>query len=649
MATIRRFASVTLCLSLGSVCVPAANAAAGEEEAQAPLTALDLKKLSIEDLMELEVTSVSKQPERLADAPSSVFVITPYAIRRSGVTSLAEALRLAPNLQVARYDASQYAISARGFNNAVGNKLLVLIDGRTVYTPLFSGVFWEQQDIMLEDVDRIEVISGPGATLWGANAVNGVINVITRRASDTQGALVSVRGGDREAGASLRFGAAVGDNGHFRIYAKGTQLDHTETAAGDPVRDGFERGQAGFRADWRTGNDEFTLQGDVHATQAEDRGSPDFGPIGRIETSGANLLTRWTRQYDTSDLRIQAYVDHSEREDRNTFSPQADIVDFELEHSLRRGQHRFVWGGGYRHGSDDVEDGTFLGIIPSGFIPDSKNSDWWNVFGQADFVLTDSLTVTAGLKFEHNDYTGIEHLPSVRVAWKASPNMSVWSAVSRAVRAPSRIDRELFLPTTPPFLFAGGPDFVSEVAYVYEAGLRGQVSSRVTYSATLFWHEWDKLRSGSAPVVTIQNQISGSAYGLEAWGTWEAAEGFRLSGGLMTLRKDLELAPGSTDPTGVNNPNLSNDPRQQAMLRASLDVASNHELDLTLRHVGSLPHPVVPSYTAVDLRYAWRARPELELALVVRNAFDEQHAEFDAAPARSEVARDVYGQIRWSF
>jgi iron complex outermembrane recepter protein len=190
---------------------------------------------------------------------------------------------------------------------------------------------------------------------------------------------------------------------------------------------------------------------------------------------------------------------------------------------------------------------------------------------------------------------------------------------------------------------------VSEVAYVYEAGLRGQVSSRVTYSATLFWHEWDKLRSGSAPVVTIQNQISGSAYGLEAWGTWEAAEGFRLSGGLMTLRKDLELAPGSTDPTGVNNPNLSNDPRQQAMLRASLDVASNHELDLTLRHVGSLPHPVVPSYTAVDLRYAWRARPELELALVVRNAFDEQHPEFDAAPVRSEVARDVYGQIRWSF
>jgi iron complex outermembrane receptor protein len=648
MATIRRLASVTLCLSLGSVCVPAANAAA-EEKADRPLTALDLKSLSIEDLMDLEVTSVSKQPERLADAPSSIFVITSQAIRRSGVTTLAEALRLAPNLQVARFDASQYAISARGFNNAVGNKLLVLIDGRTVYTPLFSGVFWEQQDLMLEDVDRIEVISGPGATLWGANAVNGVINVTTRRASETQGALVSLRGGSEEAGASLRYGGALGENGHFRIHAKGTQLDNTETADGTAVPDGFDRGQAGFRADWQSGNDEFTLQGDVYAAQAEDRGAPAFGPIGRIESSGANLLTRWTRQFETSDLRIQAYVDHSEREDLNTFSPEADILDFELEHSLRRGNNRFVWGGGYRRGSDDVEDGMFLGLIPSGFIPASKDQDWWNVFGQADFALTESLTVTAGLKFEHNDYTGVEHLPSVRLAWKASPQLSVWGAASRAVRAPSRIDRELFLPTTPPFLFSGGPNFVSEVAYVYEAGLRGQVSSRVTYSATVFWHEWDKLRSGSAPIVVIQNQISGSAYGLEAWGTWEVAEGFRLSGGLMSLRKDLELEAGSTDPSGVENPNLSNDPRQQAMLRASVDLASNHQFDLTARHVGSLPHPVVPDYTAVDLRYAWRAKPELELSLVVRNAFDEEHPEFNDTPGRSEIARDVYGQIRWSF
>jgi iron complex outermembrane receptor protein len=635
-------------LFVALACVPVSDAAT-EATGHSKVTALNLKRLSIDELLDLEVTSVSKQPERLADAASSIFVITSDVIRRSGVTSLEEALRLAPNLQVARIDASQYAISARGFNNAVGNKLLVLIDGRTVYTPIFSGVFWDQQDVMLEDVERIEVISGPGATLWGANAVNGVINVISRRSSDTQGALVTMRGGNQEQGAALRYGGALSEHGHFRVYAKGSQLDNTHAPNGSSVADGFDWGQAGFRADYQAGRDEFTLQGDVYAGRAEDRGAPNFGPIGRIESSGANVLSRWTRQLEHSDLRIQAYVDHAEREDINTFSPEADVFDIELQHSLHLAKHRFVWGGGYRHGSDDVEPGMFLGLIPSGFIPDSRELDWWNVFGQGDFALTDALTVTAGLKFEHNDYTGVEHLPSVRVAWKVTPELLAWGAASRAVRAPSRIDRDLFLPTTPPFLFAGGPDFVAEVAYVYELGVRAQASSRLTYSATLFWHEWDRLRSGSAPVVRLENKIEGSVYGLEAWGTWEVATGWRLSAGLMTLRKHLELAAGSTDPGGVTNPNLSDDPDYQGMLRASVDVARDHQVDLTLRHVAELPNDEVPSYTAADLRYGWRARDDLELSLALRNAFDHEHPEFNAAATRSEIERDVYGQIRWSF
>jgi iron complex outermembrane receptor protein len=641
MAIHRYLAASLGWLSFGSVC---------EAAGTIQTAALDLKKLSIEELLDLEVTSVSKYSERLADAPSSVYVITSDVIRRSGVTSLPEALRLAPNLQVARIDASQYAISARGFNNAVGNKLLVLIDGRTVYTPIFSGVFWDQQDVMLEDVERIEVISGPGATLWGANAVNGVINVISRQAADTQGALVSLRGGDTDLGATFRYGGTLGENAHFRVYAKGSQLQNTETASGAAVADGLDWGQAGFRADWQAGRDGFTLQGDAYTGRAEDRGAPDFGPIGRIEASGMNLLTRWTRQFNDSDLRLQAYVDHAEREDLNTFSPQADILDFEMQHSLRRGNNRFVWGGGYRHGRDDVDPGTFLGLIPSGFIPSSRELNWWNIFGQGDFALTESLTLTAGLKFEHNDYTGLEHLPSVRLAWKVSPHMMTWGAVSRAVRAPSRIDRELFLPTSPPFLIAGGPNFESEVADVYELGLRGQASSKVTYSATLFWHEWENLRSGSAlPVIVLENKIQGSVYGLEAWGTWEAARALRLSAGLMSLRKHLELEAGSTDPAGVTNPNLSNDPNYQWMLRASIDPAPDHQLDVMLRHVGELPHPEVPQYTAVDLRYGWRAGPNLELSVTLRNALDAEHAEFNPAPARSEISRDVYGQVRWSF
>jgi iron complex outermembrane recepter protein len=225
----------------------------------------------------------------------------------------------------------------------------------------------------------------------------------------------------------------------------------------------------------------------------------------------------------------------------------------------------------------------------------------------------------------------------------------VWGAASRAVRAPSRIDRELFLPTTPPFLFAGGPNFVSEVADVYELGLRGQAASRVTYSATLFWHEWEHLRSGSAPVVVLRNEIHGSAYGMEAWGTWEATANLRLRAGLMTLRKHLELEPGSTDSSGVANPNLSNDPRYQWMLRASTDLARDHQLDATVRRVGELPNPVVPAYTAVDVRYGWSIRNDLELSVTLRNALDEGHAEFNPAATRSEIEREVFGQVRWSF
>ena len=362
-----------------------------------------------------------------------------------------------------------------------------------------------------------------------------------------------------------------------------------------------------------------------------------------------NLLGRWTRQFDSSELRVQAYVDHTEREDRNTLSPAADIFDIELQHSLRRGEHRFVWGGGYRHGSDDVQDGRFLGLIPAGLIPSSRELNWWNVFVQGEFALSERLALTSGIKFEHNDYTGVEFLPSLRLAWKASPTVLIWGAASRAVRAPSRIDRELFLPTTPPFLIAGGPNFVSEIAKVVELGFRGQPASTLTYSATLFWHEWENLRSGSAPPVFLENKIQGSAYGLEAWGTWQAARGWRLSGGLMMLRKRLELEPGSTDPTGVTNPNLSNDADFQWMLRSSLDLAANHQFDATVRRVGELPNPIVPAYTAVDLRYGWRARPDLELSLTVRNAFDPEHAEFNALPGRSEIERSVLLGVRLTY
>src|SRR5712671_2564414 len=442
--------------------VAAATALAAE-----PLRVADLADLSIEELGNIQVTSVSKHTERLADAPASIFVITGEDIRRSGATRLAEALRLAPNLEVARVSASSYAISARGFNNTIANKLLVLIDGRTVYTPLFSGVFWDAQDVLLEDVERIEVISGPGATLWGANAVNGVINVITRRASDTQGAFAYGQAGDLERGYGARYGGALGEGGSYRVYGRSFDIFNTSNANGATASDGWSKGQVGFRADWGTAANGFTLQGDAY------RGSLDQALSDDSSISGNNLLGRWDRDLaEWGQVQIQSYFEHTERDIPGTFAEHLNIFDVEFQHGLRAiGAHRLTWGGGYRYGDDRVTNSAFLA-----FLPGDRRLRWSNVFAQDEIALADNLRLTLGTKLESNYYTGTDPLPSARLAWKPDPQRLVWGAVSRAVRAPSRIDRDFFLPArtvpTPAPGLDGGPDFVSEVVKVVEAGYR---------------------------------------------------------------------------------------------------------------------------------------------------------------------------------
>jgi iron complex outermembrane receptor protein len=596
--------------------------------------------LSLEELAGIQVTSVSRRGEPLSAAPASIYVITHDAIRRAGASSLPEALRLAPNLQVARIDATQYAISARGFNNAIGNKLLVLIDGRTVYAHFFSGVLWDQQDVMLDDVERIEVISGPGATLWGANAVNGVINIITRSSADTQGVLVVAGGGNAERGAALRYGTPLGESGHLRVYAKTAKLNNTETAAETAVRDGNERHLLGFRADWSSGADGFTLQGDTYRTRAEHRGF--FGPIELtpIATSGSNLLGRWTRRLDDgSDLRLQAYVDRSEREDALLFKPSTDLADLEFQHGFSFGEHKLVWGGGYRRARDTIDPGLFFG-----FVPTSRTLNWTNLFVQDDFALTriaQGLDLTLGLKLEHNGYTGTETLPNLRLAWQPGSAQLLWAALSRAVRAPARLDRDLRLPPAgPPFIIAGGPDFVSEVAHVFELGYRAQPHADWSYSFTAFLHDWRNLRSGQPPPnAQVQNKIDGKTWGVEGWATWQALPGWRLSAGLSTLKKDLRLRPDSTDPVGPAN--LGDDPEHQWSLRSAFNPAEGQEFDISVRRVGGLPQASVPAYTAVDARYGWRITPQVELSLVGQNLFDSAHPEFAAAPGRSEFGRSL--------
>src|SRR5438552_3327161 len=617
------------------------SAAAGAQ----PMRVADIGDLSIEELSNIKITSVSRHAERLSDAPAAIFVITGEDIRRSGATRLSEALRLAPNLEVARTSASSYAISARGFNNTIANKLLVLIDGRIVYTPLFSGVFWDAQDVMLEDVERIEVISGPGAALWGANAVNGVINVITRRASDTQGAFAYAQSGNLERGYGARYGGAEG-NVSYRAYGRVFDVFNTSTANDTTLSDGWSKGQAAFRADWGTTANGFTLQGDGY------RGSLDQVTDQNSHISGANLLGRWNRDLaGWGNLQVQANVDQTERDIPGVFGEHLNIFDFEFQHGMNAiGGHRLTWGGGYRYGYDHVSNSA---VSPLAFLPAYQRMRWANVFVQDEIALLESLRLTLGAKFENNYYTGTEPLPSARLAWKPQPQRLVWGAVSRALRAPSRIDRDLFtivqLPAglTP---LNGGPDFVSEVVKVFEIGYRDQPLPQATYSISLFHNIYDKLRSVEpAPGggVVLGNKMEGTGDGLEAWGSYQAARSWRLSAGGFFLRQRLRLKPDSGDTLGVSA--AGNDPAHQWLLRSSFDLPNRTELDIGVRRVGALPNPSVPAYTAADIRFAWQLLRELEIALVGQNLFASSHAESGSAATRSEMARGAYVKLRWTY
>jgi iron complex outermembrane receptor protein len=603
-----------------------------------------LSQLTLEELADITITSVSRRDERLIDAAASIYVITAGDIRRSGATSLPEALRLAPNLQVARLDAGQYAITARGFNNAIGNKLLVLIDGRTIYAPFFSGVLWDQQDVFLDDVDRIEVISGPGSTLWGTNAVNGVINVVTRSAGETQGTLAVASGGNREAELAVHHGIALGADRNVRIYAKRSQSQNTKKASGTSVADGWDRALAGFRADWSGAGDDFMLQGSAARGKSEDRGVFGAVALTPVETAESNLLAQWSRhRSDGSSLRLQGYYNRSERDDAVLYRPKEEIFDLEFQHGLQFGRHGVMWGAGYRRAHDDIRPGFFFG-----FVPASRTMHWASLFAQDEVRLGDAVVLTVGTRLEHNGFTGTEVLPSARLAWKPADTQLLWAAASRAVRAPARLDRDIVLPPNPPYIIAGGPDFVSEVANVYELGYRAQPTPDLTFSVTAFHTAWDRLRSGQAPPgAQVQNMIGGNTSGIEGWATWQASRRWRISGGLTTLHKNLRLDPGSADPVGPSN--LGNDPSYQWQLRSALSLAERHDLDVSVRRVAALPLPAVPAYTTVDLRYGWRVHDGLELSIAVRDLFDAGHPEFNAAPDRSEIGRSARLQLRWSL
>jgi len=603
--------------------------------ASAQLLAQGLAELSLEELSELPVTSVSGRPESLRSAPASVFVISGEDIRRSAATSLPEALRLAPNLQVARLSAGQYAISARGFNNAIANKLLVLIDGRTIYSTLFSGVFWDFHDLVLEDIERIEVISGPGGTLWGANAVNGIINVITRPAADTQGALASVTRSHRGGQEAVRWGGRLGEAGHLRLYGLAIDRASTTTAAGASLDDASSKHQAGFRADLGLAQGLLTLQGDVY--RGGDAPANNFAP----EMHGGNLLARWEHRFaDGSPYRVQAYYDVQARDDVNLFRNRMDSWDLQFTHEPRMpAGHQLLWGFGHRSGRDENTPNAFVR-----FIPEERRLTWSNVFAQHQ-LRVGAWQFTAGAKAERNSYTGMELLPNLRVAYQHGERATTWAALSRVVRAPARIDRDFHFPGNPPFIIAGGEGFESEVARVLEIGHRGQVGRDLSYSATLFRQRYDGLRAGRGFPVRIANRIEGDVDGLEAWAQWQPAERMRMTLGFLGLRKDLRFSAAPADTTSIAN--LGNDPRAQWTLRTQVDLPRRIELDVQVRHVDALPAPAVPSYTVADARLGWQVSPQLEVSLLAQNLFDRRHAEFNAPATASVFGRQLWLRVVW--
>jgi len=598
-----------------------------------------LADFSLEELANIQITSVSKRAERLSDAPASVFVITADDIRRTGVTSIPEALRLAPNLEVARINSSSYAISSRGFNNGIGNKLQVLLDGRILYTPLFSGVFWDTPDVMLEDVERIEVLSGPGTTLWGANAVNGVINIVTRRASDTQGALASVSAGDRESNYALRFGGGIG-NGAYRIYGKFFERDATELTSGASRHDSWDRGEIGFRADWGTATDGFTLQGATY------RGSLDTAFPRDLKISGTNLLGRWNRTLASGGAtQLQAYFDRNDRDIPNSIRQRLKIYDVEFQHEVGGlEKHNLVWGINHRGANDQVTNRP-----TTAFLPADRDLHWTSVFVRDEFALRDDrFKVIGGLRVEHNSYTGTEVMPTLRFTWKPSAAQLLWIAASRAVRTPSRFDRDFFRFGQSRLL--GGPDFRSEVANVYSVGYRSQPSPRFSYSMTVSHHDYEHLRSFErlpSGDFVIGNKMEGDATSLEAWGVVQLTERWRVSAGGAWLDQSLRLKADSTDPVGVRG--AGNDPEYHWILRSSLDLPGQLELDTSIRHVAALPNPHVPAYTAIDARLGWRPNDRFELSLTGQNLFDEQHVEFGTTTTASQIEREFRVAIRWMF
>jgi iron complex outermembrane receptor protein len=615
--------------------------------ALAQTQAADLSQLSIEELGDVQVTSVSKRPEAVGQAASAIYVITQAEIARSGAASLPEILRLAPNLQVTQAGASRYVITARGMNGNpaaqnFANKLLVLIDGRTVYSPLYSGVYWDMQDVLPQDVERIEVISGPGATLWGSNAVNGVINIITRTSSQTQGGLLTLGAGDQSRSASLRLGGKISETLTYRVYAKTFLEDDTRTLAGQSANDHWSKPQAGFRLDWSpTAVDTVTLRGDAYDGYQAQQGAP------AQVIRGGNVLARWNRSWqDGSTLQVQTYYDRVERGDEVDGSGfRVDTYDLDIQQGLALGgRHQIVFGGGYRLSRYQI-DGTSTLL----FSPAARDLKLFNAFVQDTIALTATSSLVLGAKLEDDPYSDPEWLPTARLSWSPSQAATVWAAASRAVRAATPFDRDVVERLGGVDFLVGGDSFRSEKLTAYELGAKLRPSPRASLSVSAFYNDYDRLRSielAPAGFLPLRwgNGLEGHTYGVEAWGDYQAAAWWRLSGAVSYLDEKFKFTPGASGLLGVTQ--TANDPKYQASLKSSMDLGQAFTLDTALRYVSALPNPRLPAYTELNGRLGWNVTDRVQVALVGRNLLHAEHREYTDGDL---IPRSVFVDLQWRF
>jgi iron complex outermembrane recepter protein len=670
--------SLTLLISLALASSSASFAA--------PLDMRDIDSvlnLSLEELMQITVTSASKKAQSLAETAAAVFVISNDDIRRSGATNVPEALRLAPGVQVAAIGQNRWSVSIRGFNSRFSNKLLVLVDGRAIYSPAFSGVFWEHNDVPLINIERIEVIRGPGGSLWGANAVNGIINIITYSAKDSQGGLISAAAGNEVNGSALaRYGWKLDEETYLRLHANTKSVDGGQAVAGGDGPDTWKTQQAGFRLDAKRGGDSYSLQGNISDYRAGDRiaaitATPPYNTLLNTDGAGqsAHLLGKWERPTATGSHSLQAFIDHNDT-DLGFARYRNDTFDLEYQQQITGNKHDLVWGLGYRTSKDQID-----ATVHSLFTDTGKSFSLYSAFIQDDITLVpDRWRLTLGARLEHNDFTGVEVQPNVRLLWTPTAHDSLWAAVSRAVRTPSRGERSstafvfppTFLPVPPffipPLATVGNPNMDSEKLNALDLGWRHQWSRTLTSEVAAFYYRYADLRGVLPPGPTtpplfyggnpylplnLTNTIGADSYGLEVAVDWLPMPNWRLQANTSLF----DIRPRDPLPGATGGEFSHATPSHQISLRSSLDITPKLQWDAWLRRVGKIitsseATATVPAYTSLDMRLAWKATRDLELSLIGQNLLDSSHPEYVSTNIFStpvKIERGVYLKADWKF